>query len=597
MLLWLVNAALWAFVFAPLRWNIFDWASDRIDGLRRFNLRGYRWALVAFALILALGYSFRFDRLDTIPPQLFSDLVENIQDAYRIYHEDNYRIYMDNNNGREPLHYYLLSILASQPGQHFDFYALKLTSALESFLTLPLMFWLGIEVIGPRRRQLGLVLGLLAMGLVAVSFWHVMMGRQGLRISLTPLFTALTCIFFVRALRGNQRSDYVKAGLALGFGLLSYQAMRMLPAAIVISVVFALVIRRFSWRMRASYLLNLAVLAFVSLMVFLPLFQYWIEEPESYLRRSATRIFGDMPTTEEERAQFLLESGAAFLNNTRKTLLMFNYTNDRTWVSATSGEPAMDTVSGAFLILGAAAWLLLAKSRDPVHFFIPMALLFALLASALALSFPGEVPSLTRSSGGIPPAYLIAALPLAVFCLRLRAILPRYLGTVVAIVCTVAALLAAYQYNRHVYFDKFNNAYTQSAHSYTQAGTALRGFAESDGAYGNAYIIAWPHWWDHRAVGIEGGLMFWENAALLANLPLLLRDAAQRSGDFRLQPERDLLFFYAPHDDEALPQLREWFPQGKPLMLEVEPSDRSFFIYRVPALGEAGLANFIESNS
>jgi len=118
----------------------------------------------------------------------------------------------------------------------------------------------------------------------------------------------------------------------------------------------------------------------------------------------------------------------------------------------------------------------------------------------------------------------------------------------------------------------------------------------SDGAYGNAFVIGQPHWWDHRAVGIEGGALFWPNTASLAELPGLLRGSMQRSGPFRLLPERDLLFFYAPQDEAALPQLEQWFPAGKALLIESEPpSNRSFYIYRVPALGEAGLQDFLRA--
>ena len=159
-LLWLISAVLWGFVFAPLPWNLFDWASDRIDALRRIHWRAHRRTIIALALVLILGAAFRFNKLDAYPPQMFSDLVEKIQDAYKIHYYDDYRIFFENIGGREPLHFYLLSILASQPGMEFDHYALKLMSAIESFLTLPIVFWLGVEVIGQRRRRFGLLFGL-----------------------------------------------------------------------------------------------------------------------------------------------------------------------------------------------------------------------------------------------------------------------------------------------------------------------------------------------------------------------------------------------------------------------------------------------------
>ena len=596
-LLWLISAALWGFVFAPLRWNFFDWASDRIDALRRIHWRAHRGTIIALALILLLGAAFRFHRLEAYPPQMFSDLVEKIQDAYKIHHRNDYRIFFENTGGREPIHFYLLSILASQPGMEFDHFALKLMSAIESLITLPIIFWLGLEVMGERRRRFGLLFGALLAALVAVSFWHVVIGRQGMRISLAPLFSALTAIYLVRAIRHNRRSDYVKAGLALGFGLMGYQAVRMLPLAAVAGVAIAILTAKHTWRERLSYLLNLAVLAFVSLMVFLPLLHYWVEEPESYMRRTSTRIFGDLPTTAEERAAFLAESVPILMSNIRKTALIFHYYGDSTWVSGVAHEPALDPVTAAFMCLGVAAMVaLIVKTRDPVFVFIPFYLVATLLPTTLALSFPIEVPSFIRASGAIPPSYLIAALPFAVFCRRLCKILSGRVGIFLAAAFAVGALVAANHYNTSLYFGEFTDNYIRASHPHAQAGAILRGFAESDGAYGNAFVLASPHWWDMRAVGIEAGQMFWDSGGDASSVPQLIHRGTQREAKFRLQPERDLLFFYAPDNADALPLLSEWFPNGRQMQIEVQPAHKSFFIYRAPALGVDGLRRFLEEN-
>ena len=596
-LLWLLSAALWGFVFAPLRWNLLDWASGRIDALRRIRWRDQRATIIALALILLLGAAFRFNKLEAHPPQMYSDLVEKIQDAYKIRHQDDYRIFFSNIGGREPLHFYLLSILASQPGLDFNHYALKLMSAIESLITLPIIFWLGVEIAGKRRRHLGLLLGAFAAALAAASFWHAVIGRQGMRISLSPLFSALIAVYLARGLRHNRRADFVLAGLALGFGLLGYQAVRMLPLVAIAGVAGAVVLAKESWRARLSYVLNLAVLAFVALMVFLPLLHFWVEEPADYMRRANTRIFGDQPTTEAERLEFLAESVPVLLSNLRKTALMFHYFGASTWVSGLGDEPAMDAVSAAFMLLGIPAWLaLIAKTRDPVYAFVPVYLVATLLPTTLALSFPNEVPSFIRASGAIPPSYLVAALPVALFCRQLRNSLPRGLGTLAAGLFAVSVALAANHYNTSLYFGRFTDSFIQSSHPQAQAGKILRGFAESDGAYGNAFVLTSPHWWDIRAVGIEAGLMFWDSGGDVASLPSLLEAGLWREPEFRLNPERDLLFFTARQNDAAQSMLREWFPNGRQTLFEVQPARKSFYIFRAPALGAAGLARFLEEN-
>ncbi len=598
MLLWLASIATWALVFAPPRWNLFDLAAGTVDRIRGLTLRGRGWTIAALVLIMIVGAGFRFGRLHNAPSELISDMVVNIVDANRIYLGEDYPIFLGNNGGREPIQMYLLAFISGLPGFQFDRTTLVFVTALESLLTLPVMFWFAIEVIGKHRRRHALVVGLLATALLAVSFWHVSLARQGLRIPLSPLFTALSAVFFVRALRHNRRSDFILAGITLGLGLYSYKSVRMLPVVYVISIAVALLICRYSWRMRAKYLLNFAVLAFVAGAVFLPMLRYWIEEPDQFTGRATSRLFGDQPTTDEERWTLLREGGATFLGNIRNALLMFHYTHDNTWVSSIPGQPALDPVTGAFLVLGAAAWLgLLASERDPVYWFVPVLFFIMILLTALAIAFPIEVPSLQRASGAIPSAYLFAALPVARLCCQIRRALPHALGRGAAITFAVAVIAAAYQYNHDLYFGDFMDNYHRSAQNHSEAGEILQGFAESDGAYGNAFIIASPHWWDHRAVGVEAGAMRWDNSIVgVERLPQYLHNGLRRTDEYQLQAERDLLFFFAPRNVEAPRLLREWFPDGRPLEIRQEPLEKTFFIYRVPALGQNGLRAFLAAN-
>ena len=550
MLVWLASIAAWALVFAPLRWNLFNWTADAIDRARRIRLKGSRWAMLALAPVLLVGASFRFDRLDAAPPELISDMVVNIVDAYRIQRGESYPIFLGNNGGREPFHIYLQTFISSMPGMQFDRSALVLTTALESFLALPVMFFFAVEVMGKHRRGYALAVGILATALLAVSFWHVVLARQGLRIPLSPLFTALSALFFARALRHNRRSDFILAGITLSCGLYSYKSLRMLPLVYVTCVAIALLLRRYPWRIRLQYLYNLAVLAFVAGVVFLPMLHYWVEEPDQFTARATTRMFGDQPTTDAERVAMLREGGATFLYNARNALLMFHHTHDNTWVSAIPGQPALDPVTGALIVLGTAAWLgLMAREPDPVYWFVPALFFIMLLLTALAIAFPIEVPSLQRASGAVPSAYLIAAL--AAGDLVPAIVSGRFAASAwdsaAAVAFALAVIAASYQYNRDLYFGDFMDNYHRSAQNHAEAGQVLRGFAESDGSYGNAFIISSPHWWDHRAVGVEAGAIRWDNSIVDINrLPQYLSNGLRRSDQYQLQPERDLLFFFAP---------------------------------------------------
>lgn len=610
-ILWFISAALWGFAFAPLHWNPFDWITEKLDLLRRFSWHDNMGYIAVFVLIMALGIGFRFAQLDSLPSEMTDDHVEKILDSNRVYLGE-YNIFFANNGGREPIQMYLMSLISNLPGLDFNHFTLKLLAALQSLITLPILVWLGVELMGKERRRFGIVIGLILAGLVAVSYWHVAITRQALRIVMTPIFTSLLMIFLARAMRYNRRSDFVKAAIVLGFGLYAYQAIRMLPVVVVAGVAIAIMIRNISWRERIVYGVNLGVLVFISFMVFLPMFHYSMEDPGHFWRRTAGRLLGDDLITEQrpdgtivERRATIEEQAEAFndnvpilMSNIRNALLMFNWKGDVGWISGVPNEPAMDTYTGAFLILGLAAWLaLMIRSRDPVIWLIPVMIFIMLLPSALSIAYPIENPSHTRTSGAIPPAYLIAAFPLAIIAFRFVETFSKRIGTVIAITFVGAIVIFANAQNTSLYFDRYPEIYMQSSYPYTEAGQRLRGFAESDGSFGNAFMIAYPHWWGHRAMGIDAGEPWWPNGIVSLDLvPRFLNDAQFREEKFRLDPDKDMLFFYSPDDEATSLQLKEWFPEGREQEIQSYQPDDKYRLYRVPAIGRETLDEFLTDN-
>ncbi len=597
-MIWLLSVALWSLVFAPLRWNIFDWASGRVDAWRRINLHRNRWLLLALAVIMLHGFNLRFSALESSPPQLISDHVENIRDAFNIRYNNYSPILFTNYNSREPLHYYLAVALSSLPGLEVDQYTFSLLSAIQGLITLPLLFWLALEVMGERQRRFGRVYALIVASLAAISFWHITLSRQGFRVALCPLFVAFSLVFYVRALRNNRRSDFVKAGLLLGFGLLSYQSVQLLPAVFVLGVAVTLLARPLSRRIRLRYVQNLGVLMFVALIVFLPMLHVWAEEPDAALIRHTTSIFGDARFTAAQRQDFLRENGVTLLSNLRSIALMFHYNGDNVWIAGFPDEPVTDPLTGGLILLGMAALLTaIVKTREPILLFLPFALVLMMLAPALALANPIETLHNMRASGAMPFVFIIAGMPLAVFCCHIVGTLPNPIGSIVAVVIALGAISYANDYNSRMYFERYTDYFLRAAQPHSQAGDILRGFADSDGSYGNAFVLPSPHWLDTRAVGIEGGKTGWVNDPLAENIPTFLQRALSRSDDLRLDPDRDLLFFYSQANDAAPILLSEWFPLGKPLKHELELDSKSFYTYRVPALGKDALVDFLNDKA
>ena len=186
---------------------------------------------------------------------------------------------------------------------------------------------------------------------------------------------------------------------------------------------------------------------------------------------------------------------------------------------------------------------------------------------------------------------------IAIIARRLRQAFPGRRGIILAVIFCSSLLLLANQRNTRLYFDRYLDLYIERSYPYSEVGAVLRGFADSGGAYGNAFIIVYPYFWDHRVVGIEAGEPLWPNSVSLPDTPRFLDDARQRTDRFKLNPDRDLLFIYSPDNEAAPLQLRQWFPSGYEQKIQSYQPGDSYLLYRVPFLGEAGLEAFLSSHS
>ena len=144
---------------------------------------------------------------------------------------------------------------------------------------------------------------------------------------------------------------------------------------------------------------------------------------------------------------------------------------------------------------------------------------------------------------------------------------------------------------------RIRRSYVLSARPYTELRSVLRGFAESDGAYANALVGSWD-WGNHSAIALETGAdpVVSHRAMRLQDIPGSIRTARNKTGPVRLKADRDLLFIYRPEQEEYSTRLREWFPNGRETQRQAY-NGKPYVLYRVPALGEEGLNDFISRNS
>ncbi len=554
--------------------------------IRRARETRPHWSRAAGPILLTLGMMalaafFRFYRLDAVPNEMTSDHVEKLLDAYRVS-QGEHHVFFTNNAGREAIQFYLIPLIARLPGVGMTFLALKLTTALEALALIPLMIVLGREIVDRET-------GLYAAALLAISWWHTLLGRLGLRIVLTPLIMALILMVLARSIRTGSRRAWIWAGIWLGIGMYAYQALRIAPlvaiAACLASVAGpalralaasragqsdARLLATIALQTAARQGLNLLFAGLIAAVIFVPMLRVWHDYPQDLWNRVINRT-----TSNEVAINGTVSSVLA--DNYRKALGMFNVRGDSSWFSAVPGAPLLDRITGGLFILGLLGWMVRLKlRRDPVDAFLIAAGLILLLPSALAVAFPIENPSATRGSGTIPIVFVLAAWPLALIRQRWSMVMGRLPGIAVGAVLIATLIGGAAYLNFHIYFDLYATSYRNSALNPGEVAAAIREQIGPEAPLDGVWLQGWPFWHDYRAIGIEAGDLEFDQAIL--DVPMLttyLNSLPERMA------ARPLVFIVHPQDVESQRILQERFPAGELHYYRSATAGRDFILFVV----------------
>jgi hypothetical protein len=515
------------------------------------------WTLVVLAA-LAFCAIFRFAQLSQVPREMVSDHAEKLLDVVDVLNGQT-SIFFPRNTGREALQFYLAAATAIVLGTGVSFLTLKIGTALAGWLTLPYMYALGREI-GGRWA------GLASMLLAGVAYWPNVIGRSGLRFPLYAVFAAPAIYHLVRGLRRQSRNDLLLCGLFTGLGMHGYTPTRVLPLALGLGLLLALLSsrdrrdRRFMWT-------GMAAAAAVTLVVTMPLVRVGVDFPENVFLRTLSRV----GTTEVPLPG---PAVSIFFSNLWNALRMYAWDDGDIWVVSIPHRPALDWVTGALFHLGAAAALIRAWRRKSwPNLYLVLLVPVLMLPSILSLAFPAENPAPNRASGAMVPVFVLAGLFLADVAKwveeRMGSIRAERSGLAVA--GAMLALIALL--NNELVFGTWANLHRQSSWNTSMAGQIIRGYADSIGTLDTAYVVAFPHWMDTRLPGIVAGNPTRDYAIWPDQLGSI-------AGDARAQ-----LFIVNPQDTAAVEQLRQVFPAGnlQPWFSGEEGHD--FLLYWVPARG------------
>jgi len=516
------------------------------------------WQLLIL-LAVALVVFFRLVDLSGVPGEMFSDHAEKLLDVSDVL-RGQYSIFFPRNTGREALQMYLTAAIAIVFKTGISFMSLKIGTVLAGLLTLPYVYLLGKEV-GNRW------VGLFALILAGIGYWPNLISRIGLRFPLYALFAAPVLYYLMRGLRTMNRNDFVLCGLALGLGLHGYSPMRIVPFVVVILVLMYLLHKQAAGK-RCHAIVAIAMIAFVSFLVFIPLLRYMTDNPDMFNYRALTRL-----GTEER--PYPGPVWQIFLSNLWKAEIMFFWKNGNIWVHSIPDRPALDVITAALYFTGTALILIrYVRKRHWQDLFLILAVPLLMLPSILSLAFPDENPSLNRTSGAIVPVFVITGIALEGFLRTMYHRATSNWGRVITVLIALAILSGSAAQNYELVMMQFKQQFLAGAWNTSDIGRVIRGFAGSVGDRDTAYVVPYPHWVDTRLVGINAGYPD--------------KDYALWPEDFEqtLAEQRSKLFILKPENQPALEKLRQLYPEGVLTLHQAALPGKDFLIFLVPSKQE-----------
>jgi len=221
---------------------------------------------------------------------------------------------------------------------------------------------------------------------------------------LTPFFELLAFYFLLKGLRSRKGLDFVWSGLAIGFGLYTYHASRLVPLIIPVFLTYRLITEKGFLR---THHREIAIMIAAATFAFAPLGLYFIEHGRQFMSRGAGVFIFSAKNMDHFFHHYRTRDSLRVLGiQTWHTLAIFNYWGD---TSEQYGfrEPILDFYTSAFFVLGLAYSL--SQWRRWKHFFLNL-WFWATIVTGSILTV--DAPATPRLAGLVPVLFIFAGLAL-----------------------------------------------------------------------------------------------------------------------------------------------------------------------------------------
>ncbi len=343
------------------------------------------WWYLPTAVLLLLGAAFfREWKLGSVPPGMHDEELINAQLSDEMRQGDVSVIYDETEPAREGVYYALLAASTALTGRGLILWRMP-------------SVWLGMLSLAMMTRLMGRLFGdrvsLMALGLAAISFWPVWMGRSIQHIAALPLATTVVIYAFTRAFQSKQETTaslwFTIGGLALGAAqYVHVTAWTLLVLYFVVIICMALIDREIVRKNRANIIYALTL----CIVLALPLVIYIARHPG---------VREVIPITEQTR--LIVEAPRRILTSLAALVLR----GDMLPQHNLPGRPVFEPVSAALMMIGIG--VALARWRKGPYGLVLLWLVIGLIPTA----FHPHTPDFEFMGVLLPVIYVFPAIGLS----------------------------------------------------------------------------------------------------------------------------------------------------------------------------------------
>ncbi len=386
-------------------------------------------------------------------------------------------------------------------------------------------------------------LALLAAALLAGQRFYVHLSRAGYIYIDTPVLSLVVLWLFLRAWQERRTGAAILCGVALGVGIQTYYASRLVPILLALTwLIWLASTPRRAWR---DQLWPFALIALTALAVAAPMFGFSAHDWGDFWRRTRdTSIFAAAARRHVAAGYGTSDFAIILVKQLQAAVSLFNRTGDTSVQYGLRGA-LLEPVSAALFIAGFG--IALARLRERRAGVVVLWLAGPLIAGA-ALTV--DTPFYPRISGIVPFAVLLVAMALAHALHVLRAAVPQPAGRwAVGTLCGAALTLILIDNARSYFIDY------APRHRHSPA-VEIATFVRRHGAGKTTYMV-----------GGAPGFYIKHGAIAFLTWGELTRDVIDLEGFLRHPPD--------PHASAFV-----IMPQGKDLIGRLEAAVGSLDVHR-----------------